>query len=196
MQKAKIIFAAAALLSMSMAFAGSGAMDQGTAYNQHRGPWVEAVVGPNAYYLGIFSSGNIHHGGFFGFGWNANVGYNFTPYIGVEGGYTRNVLKFKNQNASHQYVKTDVDEPYLAARFTIPFAETSAILFKAGVMDASFKAQQADARIHSPAAFIPYTGIGYSYSLNHTVDLTVQYQGAVYMLVSFGVLGAGVTYHF
>lgn len=197
MKKEKIIFVAAALLSTSLAFAGSDTMDQGSAYNQHMGPWVEAVAGPNAYYLGIFSSSNIHTGGFFGFGWNANIGYNFTPFIGMEGGYTRNVLKLKNQNSNaNQFVKADIDEPYLAARFTIPIAETSAILFKAGVMDISAQAQPAGASVHSPATMVPYTGVGYSYSLNQNVDLTVQYQGAVYMLASFGVLGAGVTYHF
>ena len=43
---------------------------------------------------------------------------------------------------------------------------------------------------------LPFTGMGLSYAVTKKVDLSLQYQGAVYGIAGAGLAGVGFTYHF
>ena len=38
-------------------------------------------------------------------------------------------------------------------------------------------------------------GIGWSYAITPNVEFSLQYQGAVYIIVGYGAVTAGITYH-
>jgi len=42
---------------------------------------------------------------------------------------------------------------------------------------------------------MPFIGIGISYAITQNLALVVQYQGAIYVLASGGVLSGGLVYH-
>lgn len=63
-----------------------------------------------------------------GFGWNANVGFKFMPYLGLEGGYTK--YGDTNVNANGTKVAKDVHFSYdLAFKGILPLSDTGAELF-------------------------------------------------------------------
>ena len=169
--------------------------------NQHHGAYVGVTAGPNLYYAGIISSdSSTSTGGFTGYGWSADVGYNFTNIFAVEGGFMQNYGSYSNGDNDRVSIHTNV--PYLAARFNIPMGQRFSLITKIGGMYVSAhgtnhgKTEAEDMSASTPSVLLPYVGLGVSYAINKHIDVSVQYQGAVYGIASAGLLGAGLTYHF
>ncbi len=166
------------------------------AMNRHAGAYVEANLGVNMYSAGIFSSEHKSvNSGINGYAFNTAVGYYLNDYFGLEGGFTRSSLKLNDSDDSSFY--QNINAPYASMRFNVPIGERFSFIAKLGVMYACAvddKHDSTDGRYIGIA--LPYTGIGVSYAVTPKVDLTVQYQGAVYGVVNAGVMTGGVTYHF
>lgn len=151
--------------------------------NQHQGLYTEINVGTNLYYAGVLfsSKGSENFGGVHGYGWNAAIGYNFTPIVALEGGLMQNYITNNKNQTDH----TDV--PFVATRFTIPIGNDFSFIGKLGLMNPQLK---------SVRIVLPYTGVGVSYALTSKTDVNVQYQGAIYGIAAAGLLSTGITYHF
>lgn len=157
------------------------AFAEGLALNQHQGSFVEFSGGTNLYYLGVFSSeGKVAGGGVSGASLVGTLGYNYTPYFGVEGGLLEALVELNKSN--------QVYAPYLSTRFTMPLGNRFAVLAKLGVM-LPFVPRDG-------GLILPFTGIGASYTVSEKLDLGLQYQGAVYGIAGAGTLGLSLTYHF
>jgi hypothetical protein len=176
------------LLVASAVSAGEGTQQ----WNRHEGPYAEVNVGTNLYYLGAFSSaGDASDAGFQGFGWTAAAGYAFTPNHAIEGGFMQNYLDFEVEEDSDTEVSTHTNIVYLTWRGTVPIRDRFAFFGKLGGMLASVPDTDESAWV-----ILPFTGLGVSYAMTPAVDLSVQYQGAVYGIVGGGALTVGATYHF
>lgn len=165
--------------------------------NQHQGFYVEANAGPNLYFGSLVINGNTNStSGSEGWGWNAAAGYRFTPHFGVEGGFMQNSAEYTNDE--NEQIEAHTNLPYVAMRFTAPIGQRTAFFGKVGGMVASvhFENNSDGSTDNTSSIFIPYTGLGFSYALNKKVDVSVQYQGAVYGIVNAGLFSAGLTYHF
>lgn len=153
--------------------------------NQHTGPYGEINLGINHYswYFFPFASDTR------GFGWNAAAGYNFTSIFALEGGFMQNYLQGYTSNSDgSEIVRTNhINVPYTAMRFSAPIGERFALLGKLGVMAPNRAGQ---------GKILPYVGIGMSYALTDKLDVTAQYQGAVYGFFNAGLVSGGLTYHF
>lgn len=169
---------ATAFLALGIA---SSAMANGIAMNQHTGTFAEMNVGTNLYYLGVAStSGSTGGAGVIGAAVSAALGYNFTPGFGLEGGIIQDEVDVNNGSS--------VTVPYFTTRFTVPMGERFSFIGKLGLM--------APVVPDEGAFILPYTGIGISYAMTKNVDLSLQYQGAVYGIAGAGIAGLGLTYHF
>jgi len=172
------------LLAGLMAAHGSVAFslneESGTAWNRHTGAYADISVGTNAYYLGfITSEGSINGTGILGAGWGAAAGYNFTHFLGLEGGLIQNYVDINNS--------THLNTPYATTRWTLPLGERFSLIGKLGFMYPNIP--------HEGGIVLPFSGIGASYAMTRHLDATLQYQGAVYGIAGAGLLGAGITYH-
>ncbi len=166
------------------------------AYQQHHGFYIGANLGTNLYYVGIISTaGSNSSSGIDGLGWSANLGYNFTSRIAIEGGFMQNFISDKS-NDPNDYIVADTDIPYIAASFTVPFCQRFAFLAKVGGMYLSLKKTIAPMDHRTTGIVLPFIGIGTSYAVTHHIDINVQYQGAIYGVAGAGLLSGGLTYHF
>jgi len=173
----------AALLMLTSSFAFADAIPT----NKHTGPYAELNVGSNLYYLGVFSSENKTHGaGLRGYGWNAVVGYGFSPTFGLEGGWMQNYV-----NVDHGTHHLNV--PFVTTRFTVPLGDRFSFIAKLGLTAPSVPEAT---KTKKPFVILPYTGIGLGYAMTQNLDVNVQYQGAVYGIAGAGLASVGVTYHF
>jgi opacity protein-like surface antigen len=163
-------------------------------WNAHHGFYVEANGGTNLYFLGFISdAGSASSSGFEGSGWGAAVGYNFLPKVALEGGFIQNYAQY-SEDGNTAWGHTNL--PYITARFTMPLGDRFAFLAKTGLMAISVDAESSDANASTPTIVLPFIGLGASYALTSKLDITAQYQGAVYGVVNAGLLSAGLTYHF
>ena len=171
-----------AVSSLTMA-----AVPNDQSYNEHAGWYVEANAGVNAAFLAVSSSDTkVAKYGYQGFGYNLNAGYNWRAGRGIEAGFMQNYVSYTDDNNTKQ--QEHVNVPYTAVRFTVPMMQRGAFIAKVGVM--AF-----DDPKDKQYLLLPYTGLGFSYALTHKVDVSAQYQGAVYGIINAGLLSAGLTYH-
>jgi hypothetical protein len=160
-------------------------------WNRHKGFYAEGNVGTNIYYLGVVSSGyDAASSGLEGFAWNVAGGYGFTTHHAVEGGFMQNYADFDvGTTAVPLVVSTNVNVVYLAWRGTLPIKDRFALFGKLGAMVLTHPKSD-------KWMALPYTGLGVSYAVTPKIDISVQYQGAVYVVAGAGALTVGATYHF
>lgn len=173
----KIIFALISSLLCSSVFAVEPLWP-------HNGPYLEANFGTNLYYVGAFTSeGSVTGGGVEGLGWSGALGYQFNKTFGLEAGFMQSFSKNINSDNKNQ-----LNIPYASTRFTVPISERFSFIGKLGVMYAMLP--------HEGGMLLPYTGIGFGYAANSNLDITTQYQGAIYGIGGAGLVSLGLTYHF
>lgn len=185
----KLTYAVAAIaLATSLTAAADNAP------NQHTGTYIEATAGTNFYALGLISSDDIGStAGVGGYAVNAAIGYNITYWFGFEGGFNR-AMAHLDSNSSHN---DSINAPYASVRFTLPIGQRFSFLAKVGAMYATYTDHKDDQEYSvTHGMVLPYVGVGASYAVTSNIDITAQYQGAVYGVVNAGVLTAGLTYHF
>ena len=164
---------------------------QNNAWNRHKGWYGELNAGTNLYYLGVFSSaGEASNGGFYGFSWNAAIGYDFNPSHALEAGFMQNYAEYEDEDEDID-VETNTNIAYLAYRGTVPLGRRAAIFGKLGLMIFSIPDIDDDSWL-----MLPYTGLGLRYAVTPQIDISAQYQGAIYVLAGAGAFTAGITYHF
>lgn len=173
--------------------------------NQHAHQiYVEGSGGSTLYYAGVFSSHeNYQTAGLKGYGWNGNIGYNFTNVTAIEGGFMQN---YANQTYSDDGIKHQqtlhANLPYISARFNVPLGHHFTFIAKTGAMYAYTSIKRGPDQDHPVAKtetdgmVLPYVGLGVGYSVNKHIEITSQYQGAVYGIAGAGLLSGGMTYHF
>lgn len=110
----------------------------------------------------------------------------------VELGFMQNFLDVDADADGADDVSTHLNVPWLAARWDIPVKDRWAFIAKVGLMVISV----ADADADDPIPALPFVGFGGSYAITPDLTLTVQYQGAVFIVAGAGLLSAGIGYHF
>ncbi len=165
--------------------------------NQHIGFYAEADVGANVY-TGVLvtNTDTWSSSGVNGWGWNGAFGYAFGPHFGLEAGFMQNYGHYDINDEDNAEGHTNI--PYAAMRFALPLGDRVALFFKLGGMYASVEGSNSSSGTsgESDSLALPFTGIGASYALTSKIDLTAQYQGALYGVINGGLLGLGLTYHF
>jgi hypothetical protein len=176
------------------------------AWNIHHGFFLEGGIGSNAFYA-LLPSGS--EGSFLGWGFGVAAGYHFLENIAIEAGFIYSTdlnadvekrlagITLTASAAARLYI------PYVAFRFIVPVSKHFSVIFKLGGMypygtaklSGSAAGIQASGRVAGDHD-LPFTGVGMSYAMTPQLDLTVLYQGAVYVMASGAVLSAGLTYHF
>lgn len=184
MKKLTVIALMSTLGVSTLGFAGPSDLPS---YNEHAGWYVEANAGTNLALVAISASDTkVTEYGYEGFGYNINAGYNWRPGRAIELGFMQNYVTYVDNNNVRQ--SDYVNIPYTAVRFTLPMMQRGAFIAKVGVMGF-------DDPKHKEYLLLPYTGFGFSYAVTHKVDISAQYQGAIYGIVNAGLLSAGITYH-
>lgn len=173
MKKSLIALASLCLASASFA--------EGQAWNQHQGRYVELTAGSTFNYIGVFDShARLGASAFQGTSIGLTYGYMYTPHYGFEGGLLSVFLNSELSNSLYA--------PYASMRFNMPLDDHFSILGKLGLMVPFVP--------NGGGVILPFTGIGASYATTKNVDLSLEYQGAVYGIAGAGTLGLGLTYHF
>ena len=187
--KKQLLFAIALTCFLaSIALADEG-QQQGQ-WNRHQGFFSEFNLGSNLLYYGVLSSaGNASNGGFHGYGWSVAGGYYFSPKHAIEGGFMQSYNKYEDDGDEEENTRADVT--YLAWRGKIPIRDRFAFFGKIGAMLVSIPDTD-----ESSWVVLPFTGIGCSYAITPNVEFCLQYQGAIYVIVGYGSVTAGITYHF
>lgn len=191
MKKLTYSVGAIALLTCAMASA-----QPAQTLNRHVGTYIEGNLGTNLYMLGVVSSNDGRSNtGLNGFAGSVAVGYNTNCWFGFEGGFIRSSVNIDHHEDGQYY--QNINAPYASLRFTAPIGERFGLIGKFGIMYAT----GSDDRHHDHGndhlgIVMPFVGIGASYAMTPKVDITAQYQGALYAVVNAGVLTGGVTYHF
>ncbi len=164
-------------------------------WNKHKGMFIEVNVGPNLYAGAIVTENDtFSSSGFQGAGWSAALGYNFSNHFGLEGGFMQNYAHYEINDESNVSAHTNV--PYMAMRFTVPIGNKLAFIAKLGGMYAWINgSDNPDIGDSTPKILLPYSGVGFSYALTPKLEITTQYQGAIYGVVNGGLLSGGLTYH-
>ncbi len=165
--------------------------DPSTAYNRHTGIYLGGTLG-----AGLGAVKNQHgdvQGGFEGFGGSAFLGYQFNPYVGLEGNFI------------------GIGAPYdltfymygAALRGILPLGDRFSLYAKAGI--GNLTVQLCDFIFNSGACVTEndlgaLVGAGASVALTHALSLELDYSG---MITSnhgvgglYGILGLGLTVHF
>lgn len=179
------------------------------AWNQHHGFYLEAGVGPNFFYAFLPESRSTAKVD--GWGVALAAGYNFLPYVALEGGfiYSSDLNAYVEGDAAGILVSASeaakIYIPYLAVRFSVPIGDRFAFIFKLGGMYPYASATivgslpaagiSVTGRISGDHA-LPFSGIGATYAVTRKIDVNIMYQSAVYVLASGAVLSFGATYHF
>lgn len=173
-----------------MTCAAAHAQDEGQQWNRHQGYYAELNAGTNLVYLGIMSGfGETSSAGIMGFGWNAAGGYNFNAAHALEVGFMQNYAQYDDEDDNETWTNTNIG--YIAWRGTVPINQRFAFFGKLGAMLISIPDTDEDAWV-----VLPFTGLGVSYAITPRIDFSVQYQGAVYLIVGAGAFTGGITYHF
>lgn len=181
------------MLGLAHSAAGMAADFADQAWNRHKGVYADANVGTNVAYLAISTNEVDPDARIRGFGWNAAGGYAWSRFFGLEGGFMQNYIKFtdeETQDSAYHHINVS----YLAAKFTLPVGKRLSVIGKVGAM----KPRPAGPIEEEdwPDTVLPYLGIGAGFAVTPNLDITIQYQGALYGVVGAGLLGAGLTYHF
>jgi opacity protein-like surface antigen len=163
-------------------------------WNRHRGFYVEGNVGTGfGWFLFSLDEDKWFGGsGFGGYSWLGTLGYSLTTHHAIEGGYGQWYTPDEDQHGD----RGQIDFGYLAWRGTVPLGDRFAFFGKLGPMVAAAPhahGQHSDLR---QPHWLLFTGLGVSYAVTPQIDLSLQYQGACYILVSGGILTLGAGYHF
>jgi len=144
-------------------------------YNQP-GPYVELNAGVNLYHFDYF----VVDSGFSGVGLNTNVGYQFTPYFALEGGY----IYFVSGVGGHML--------HFVAKGILPLGTEKRFKLFAKLGPGIEKANG-----NSSLGFgVLHGGIGAGYSATPNLDVNLQLQGETVGFASVGLLSIGLAYHF
>lgn len=140
-----------------------------------RGIYLEATLG--TVYVNETLFEDLTEAG--GFGWNANLGYQFMKYVGAEAGFSHYTMAGSNNAYS----------THIAVKGILPFTDEFNLFAKLG-----------------PAAIFPsndndtewglFYAFGASLALNDQLDITVQTSGVTQAFDTIGLVSAGLTYHF
>lgn len=168
---------AAALALVSGAMAGgmtSTVADNGFSDNNAAGVYVGGNLGYGK--LDLKNRGTLPQKYLRGFTWNADLGYQFNPYIAVEGEYTHfHDIRVGN---SVNNVDASLSGFGLMAKGILPINEKFNVFAKAGAMDMSMTTSltQNSVTVQGPhsSKIVPAFGIGTSYNLTHHLALTLQ----------------------
>jgi hypothetical protein len=181
------------MMSIQVSLAGDVNTLAEPPFNEHQGFYAEVNAGPNIYMGTLVINGTTNStSGSQGAGWSAAVGYNFKPRFGVEGGFMQNYAEYDTDDNEHVEAHTNI--PYVAMRFTVPLGQRAAFIAKLGGMYPFVT--DTENNDTTGGFLLPYTGVGFSYALTRQLDMSVQYQGAIYGIVNAGLMSAGLTYHF
>ncbi len=184
-----ILALAASLFLAPLALAEDAQEEQ--QWNRHQGFYVEGNGGANLFYFALFSTEmDAADSGFKGGGWSIAAGYNFKPSYAAEIGFMQNFAKFEDDDGDK--VSSNTNVPYAAARFDVPIGDRFGFIAKVGFMVPSIASEDAE----NAAVMLPFVGVGGSYAITPNLDITLQYQGAVYLVVGAGLFSGGLTYHF
>jgi hypothetical protein len=200
--KVQLVFTLAACLVIAP-WVAAGETAPGQAWNRHQGLYLEGNVGTGVSYVGFMTSEDIPAGaGVAGFTWVGAIGYSLTAHHAIEGGFGQWFAKFEDEEVAWDEEGnriTRVEENsaqlnvgYLAWRGTVPIQDRFAFFGKLGAMGTVVTNKKED----TGWIVIPFTGLGFSYAVTPQIDVSLQYQGAIYVLASAGALTLGVTYHF
>ena len=185
MKKLSILTLLTTLFTAPLAMAEADITLNNPSLNKHTGWYGELGAGTNFYYGSLISSDfSDAKAGIHGYGWNANLGYFFNDYVAAELGVMQNYGYFKDDGETTWEHATS---PYLVARFNAPLTERVSFIGKIGMMVPTISG------VGSLA--LPYTGVGLSLAATEQLDLSVQYQGAIYGIIGAGLLSVGLTYH-
>ena len=166
--------------------------------------YVEVTGGINAYYLGIFSTNsdsNTAHAGTGGYGWSAALGYSFTPYVAIEGGFMQNYITIDTKNEGNKKQNTyHTNVPYVTTQFSVPIGTHVEFISKVGLMMPFGTVNTAEddepPKNETFGVVLPFTGLGLGYKITPALEINIQYQGAVYGIVGGGLLSGGLDYRF
>jgi len=190
----KAPLAAIMVTCLAVACWATVATGQDEPWNRHTGPYVEANLGTGFTYLGVFGNEfDASDSATGGFSWVGALGYGLTPHHAIEGGFGQWYTDFEdNDEPGHEEIDGHLNMGYLAWRGTLFIQDRSALFFKLGAMVVAVP----ETETNDSWGVAPFTGIGLSHALTPRIDLSVQYQGGVYILASAGALTVGATYHF
>jgi len=135
---------------------------------------------------GIFVGGDIGYGHYSApsnnlsdlnaFAWYINIGFQFNPYIALEGGYMQlNGLKVGANNVS---TKADVHGDSLLAKLTYPFRHKYSVFAKFGFMEVYAQTTSnagVSANIQAPNHATPEFGLGGGYKITQNLTGTLQW---------------------
>lgn len=204
----KFVGLAVLVLGVTCTYAASDSQ----AYDVHQGSYVEANVGTNAFYLGVFStSGDTITNGTNGFG--ASLAYGYQPHPGgtaYEIGYVRNEINVTEESDQNSTIKLNgdlnVNTIYTAFRWEVPIGDKFAFIPKVGLMfnrvSEDKLTRTIDGQVYtadsgfSEGLVLPYVSLGAAYAITPKVSIMAQYQGFVIGIIGAGLLGAGVDVHF
>jgi len=170
----------------------AGEAEQEQPWNRHKGFYVEGNLGTGFGYFPlttINSEWDEVAAGIAGFSWVGALGYGLTSHHAVEGGFGQYYTPFKDEDEEHND-SGHLNIGYLAWRGTVPIKDRWALFGKLGAMNCSTP----DGEV--PQRWAPFSGLGVSYAVTPQIDVSLQYEGAVYVVVGAGMLTLGVTYHF
>ncbi len=170
-------------------------------WNRHQGFYVEGNAGTNLIYLGIISGEWAEApAATGGFAWHAAGGYAFTEHHAVEAGFMQNYAWYDTETPDNEHtVSTHANVVYGAWRPTLPIGDRLSIFAKLGLMYVwvpGIQADETETEVDEVGMVAPYTGLGLSYAVTPQIDISVQYQGAVYIVAGAGALPVGAAYHF
>ena len=190
-------------------------------FNQHQGWYGEVTAGTNFYSINVSGSTSGKAGqtesyfrsGFKDNGFSFAGGYTFKPDgISLEGGFFRNNFTGVDVTATDGTgspltisANAHANTAYLAARWDIAIGNRFAFIPKIGGMYVSIpnvsvsttqNGKHYSGTLDGLSVVLPFVGLGASYSITNQLALTLQYQGAVYAVVNFGLASVGLDYHF
>ncbi len=178
-----------------------------TPANDHHGVYIQGGVG--TILASMQSNTNFDysaaHGGL---GELLAVGYQTGPHFGME-------VDMIHVNLSKNIVDSNVDDDYSTSadgylvapsiKGLLTIGDHFSIYGKLGIAYAhafgsstgthsSDDPDQDDNT--SPSIVLPYTAIGVSYSVSHSIEIGTEYSGFLYGVANAGLLSANLTYHF
>jgi outer membrane protein W len=137
-----------------------------------KGAYVEGNIGPNIVRINLFGFSIT---AFNSVGVNANIGYQFNPYLAPELGFT-----------------------HIAGANYFDAAMKAIYPFELGKYDFNLFGKLGAAYIYDGSSHevAPYIGVGTSYAISNALDINIQGQGVIASNVDSTLLSLGLTYHF
>lgn len=118
-----------------------------------------------------------------GFGWNSNIGYQFSRFFAMEMGFTQYINTNSGAGNGNTIQNADIATKILLPltnRFNIFGKLGGSLLFASG----------------GPSQGGFYTAVGAAFAIAPQIDLNAQFANTFFPLGSIGLLSVGATYHF